>query len=767
MSTSEAPNLYHYSQEDMNIEYLRFGVQESLKQFYKWRDTHPDQIAEYIQFCTQQLSRMEKEQTTVSRIQRIAIPGEKNKYQLMQARRQLTTFSLRNMAEIPDPAKIASIAQELLQKKGETKNLTTVFDNTSPVLERAVSYIDTPTQNLIRERLQRLYRILPEAVIKNGAMGKVARTMLGISVIAAFDLHGESKETQSAHISHALIGALVLGAGYAIIDDTIHDVSAPFISPKDMDSMHRHILEKLQDGQPIDRNILPDHPITDELQTLYTLFTRQYPIQQYPQLYQAAYALYVAQHDDSKLTHSQPDLSVERIYPDVLIKASMTRIMANLIGKRSIAEDFYTRAIHLLSIEQLRDDAVDFLDDLEQGRVTPFTIEPKEGQTNPLYDIFAYDAYMTASLFPDTQDTLAYSQAIFFSQYLSRKPHIAQALIKRFGRQTPNYLQRFILQASEASNRVVEQSTPTDHAVRERANHRFTNRDPNIVDPRTFIFDKQIDAQIISFLQTIQDKNIFTNVRDYIVESGGKRMRPALTLMLAESLHIDQSKIIPLLCASELFHCASLLLDDLPWHDDSSTRRGKPTAHLVYEPATVELASIHTILEGLNMLQNIHSEYKPEQTVKLTQYVLSMIQRACVGQYMDLQKNGKDKDVETILRMYELKTSVPIETSLVSLMILEQRPEEEIQAVKKYAYHAGLVFQLQDDLLDILGKPEILGKDINQDTEKPTIPHLIGVEQTQQLIDHHLQEALSACDLLPFNTELLKNTVKYFRERRK
>jgi geranylgeranyl pyrophosphate synthase len=518
---------------------------------------------------------------------------------------------------------------------------------------------------------------------------------------------------------------------------------------------------------------LPDNPLTEELEKLYNIFTHYYPIEEYPHLYHAAESMYIAQNRDMQLTMEKTEKSdLKDIYPDVLIKSGMTRVVANIIARRNIDPDFYRRCLNSMVVHQFRDDLKDFNEDFEAKRITTFTHPNSNGSTNPLYDMFAFDAYIGALIYHHTTDILARSQATFLSHHLFSHPNQVHELLNRYRKNTPESLRQFILQASELPESVVNKLVTVDQKIKKTVNEYTAVRNQVDIDPRTFVWDRvqtinEIISQFINNQKIEENGNELVEIMKYSLEAGGKHLRPALTLMLAESLGVNPTNITPLLLASELFHTSSLLLDDLPWQDNSTTRRGKPTAHTVYDASSAELTGIHMLLEGVSVLQELQKHYPPADIVAITNYTAKVIQDISRGQNMDLHMKKEEASVDNIILMYHLKTAVAIEASLVPLMMLQKRPPEEIVFIKQYAHHSGLVFQMRDDLLDAQSNTEALGKDVRQDVNKINIVQIYGRDKTIELMEFHLEQALIACKNLPFNTNLLQGIAKYFATRKK
>jgi geranylgeranyl pyrophosphate synthase len=768
---------YPFSEADLAPERLMPGVEFTLAQFSSWRDDNPSKIADYIALCQEQLKRAEAEQDTPTRLRRVLFPAAKHQYKTMHQEREITVFALRNLAEIPDENTLTRFSRETLLQENALRELISSSGRKQTVeLLGVTGLADHPEMTVLKDRLTNLYRILPEKVIRNGAMGKIARTVLGVTTIASYDMLGATPEEKTAHLTRVVHGAIVYGAVYAIIDDTLQDIADSHFSADDHDRFRRTILQGLRTGAPIEGKDLPDHPVSDELKQLYDILTEQYSIANYPYLYNAAESLYLAQDRDAAITiNSREKPALSKLYSDLFIRAGMTRVVANALARKTLDSDFYNRCLNSMIVHQFRDDLVDYEEDRGADNLTAFTYPAHEADTNPLYDMFAYDAYAADMIHQNTSSILAYSQAIFLSPYLSSHPERSSELIKQYGGNAPDELSRFIFTAATVSKDTIKRLLPIDQAFRAAVNQAAENRDQKGIDPRTFILDRAmfLGSLITEYLEdrmnTAPDNELFP-IMQYALEAGGKRLRPALTLMLAEELGVEPDSLRPLLIGSELFHTASLLFDDLPWQDNSALRRGKPTAHTIYAPASVELTGVSMIMEGIRVLQELEPGFQAEDVVEVTRYISSTIQDISLGQNRDLRLTDGGKDSVTpddVLEMYHLKTSLAIEAALVPLMILEKRPAAEITQIKAYARHAGLVFQLKDDLLDKQSTAEVLGKEVRADEEKANIIKLLGTEEAEKLVTYHLNEAVMACRQLPFNTQLLEGMVTYFADRKR
>ncbi|HZM81995.1 MAG TPA: polyprenyl synthetase family protein, partial [Candidatus Limnocylindrales bacterium] len=463
----------------------------------------------------------------------------------------------------------------------------------------------------VAERLDRLYRCLPEAVVAAGGMGKVVRTMMGVLLIGAYDTRHAARAGAREHLERILPAAYAYGAAYAIVDDTLHDMPGDYLSDAERQNCHDLILRGLTTDAPIDPVEIPDHPLAEELHDLYQRVTHLYPRRDFPHLYRAAESMYQAQHRDSA--------GPTEVYR--FIKAGMSRVVANILGRRVLDDGFYSRCINTIPASQWRDDLIDHEDDLLAGRTTPFTVAPEDG--NPLYDLFAYNAYVAAEVFgedPAATDALTYRAAGALARYLAAKPGRALALSRRY--ETTAEMSAFLRTAAGMSRRAVGRVDFADQQVKRHAGRILGRRDQNGIDVRTFVADRMryINDLLRQHLPRTGAAEL-DEVVGYAIAAGGKRLRPALSLMLAQGLGIDPAAIGPALAASEFLHTASLLFDDLPAQDDATLRRGRPAAHLAFDEGTVQLAALSMIFSSFGLVAGLDDRFPAHKVTEVLAYL--------------------------------------------------------------------------------------------------------------------------------------------------
>lgn len=686
-----------------------------------------------------------------------------------------------NLGEVPGPAIVDRIVQEFGGRIPSVEDLTAEVDLDGGVatvvdsLKRHVPALRRiPETDWLRERLDGLYRILPESVIRAGGMGKVIRATAGVLAIGVFDTLDDSPAVREEHLARILPSAYALGAAYVIVDDTLQDLPGGYIPPSDKEWCHRAIAWGLGSGKPVDVGDMPDHPLAEELHALYELLLMSHPFEAYRHLYHAAEAMYLAQHRDAaKTAEGAASSGLGAMYSDILIKSGMSRVVANILARRQLPDEFYARCLNTIVVGQFKDDLRDREQDLRANRLTPFTFPPDLADVNPLYDLFAYDAYVVSEVFhgdPVAADALTYFGSVKLANHLSEDRRHAEELMRRY--EVTSEIARYLHVASGLPHRKIKRLEPVDTRIKDQCGAALSRRRPTGVDSRTFVADRlQYINDITTRYCPDEGATGLDRIIAYAMNAPGKRLRPALGLMLAEGLGVKSDSIEPFVAAGELFHTASLMFDDLPAQDNAKVRRGRPTAHTVFDEGSVQLAAVSMISSGFGLLAQLDRLYPARKVTEVIAYIGTALGpgRLCRGQDLDLHLARAAESItgEDILEMYDLKTSSSLEAALVPLMMLEDRPPGEVELIKQYAHHAGIVFQIRDDILDLTSSTDILGKDTGNDVGKVNLVRAYGLADAQRLMQEHLDSAVKCCSQLPFDTQLLEGMVIHFAQRKK
>ncbi|WP_287127712.1 geranylgeranyl diphosphate synthase CrtE [Candidatus Cyanaurora vandensis] len=254
-----------------------------------------------------------------------------------------------------------------------------------------------------------------------------------------------------------------------------------------------------------------------------------------------------------------------------------------------------------------------------------------------------------------------------------------------------------------------------------------------------------VEEALGQFLPLAEPETIYQAMR-YSLLAGGKRLRPILCLASCELLGGRLAWAVPTACALEMIHTMSLIHDDLPAMDNDDLRRGQPTNHKVYGEAMAILAGDGLLAYAFEvMATQTPAQVQPAQVLA----VVARLGRAASasglvgGQVMDLQSEGKPIPLTTLQTLHAKKTGALLEVAVVSGGILAGGGTEELGRLSRYAQKIGLAFQIVDDILDITGTPEKIGKTIGKDVavQKATYPSLLGLECSQNLAQQLTTEA--------------------------
>ena len=255
----------------------------------------------------------------------------------------------------------------------------------------------------------------------------------------------------------------------------------------------------------------------------------------------------------------------------------------------------------------------------------------------------------------------------------------------------------------------------------------------------------------------------------YSIKVGGKRVRPILMLLTYAMYKDDYRDILPFAAALEMIHTYSLIHDDLPCMDDDDLRRGKPTNHKIYGEAIAILAGDGLLNEAMNILFDFSLAHgqgalKASREIAYSSGAHGMIG----GQVVDIINEGKQNiSIEELKYMHMKKTGELIRASIVSGALLANAPEEEISLLETFGYKLGLAFQIKDDILDVVGCTEKLGKTINSDIEgnKTNYITLFGLEKSMEMCEKLTTECIEILNSIDGNTEELKKLTVHLLRR--
>ena len=278
-----------------------------------------------------------------------------------------------------------------------------------------------------------------------------------------------------------------------------------------------------------------------------------------------------------------------------------------------------------------------------------------------------------------------------------------------------------------------------------------------------------------ALIESLPEENFseITKAIHYSVMNGGKRLRPQLMLLMADALKVDvRNKTIDLMAAAgELIHCYSLIHDDLPAMDDDDFRRGQLSCHKKFDEATAILAGDAIQPLSLEILTSIKDNNLSDSTKSK---IINVFAKACgpkgmvEGQNLDIKSENKNLNEDELDRIHFLKTGKLIEACILSVCLLKKEiREEEVEKLVEFSEKFGLAFQIRDDILDVIGNEQEIGKPVGSDQEKnkSTYASVLGITKSQLKAEKLSKDAIDILISLPYETQRLEDLCKMIIER--
>ncbi len=255
----------------------------------------------------------------------------------------------------------------------------------------------------------------------------------------------------------------------------------------------------------------------------------------------------------------------------------------------------------------------------------------------------------------------------------------------------------------------------------------------NYLDEKCFIYDSE------------PQKKLFEAMR-YSLLAGGKRLRPIFVLDFCKMCGSDLESAMPLAAAVEMIQTYSLIHDDLPCMDNDDYRRGKLTNHKVFGEATAVLAGDALLTAAFSSIAA--APLSAEIRIRAVEILsgcageLGMVG----GQVLDMDAENRACTAQEVLDIHTRKTVALIRAACMIGVVAANGTQEQLQAAAEFAAHLGLAFQIRDDMLDVIGDKEKLGKAVGTDGDKNTFVRLYGIEECDRLVKEHTHKALLALE---------------------
>ena len=259
---------------------------------------------------------------------------------------------------------------------------------------------------------------------------------------------------------------------------------------------------------------------------------------------------------------------------------------------------------------------------------------------------------------------------------------------------------------------------------------------------------------------------------DHSLFAGGKRIRPILCLAAHEACEENAEDVLQFASSIELIHTYSLIHDDLPAMDNDDLRRGRPTNHKVFGEGMAILAGDGLLTEAFFMMANSLSNKNIKNTalvraIKEVAFAAG-IHGMVAGQAQDLLSENSEPDKETLFFIHRHKTAALLSVSVRSGAILANCGKHELNAITRYGENIGIAFQIIDDILDVEGSAEVLGKTPGSDERKKkmTYPLLYGIEESKKKAEEFISEAVFSLRDFSNKADPLRETARFILKRK-
>ncbi|WP_040205290.1 polyprenyl synthetase family protein [Neobacillus jeddahensis] len=620
---------------------------------------------------------------------------------------------------------------------------------------------------------------IPIGMDSEHAQRKLIKIIAGVLMHAYEEL--DEKLTPSER-SQKLIDAVRIGYSYGLSYPFIDDLlDANVLSPREKKQYAEMIRTTLITGDVPDidewtgKNRELIQYIHSELREAFEYIKNHHLPRTRQSFFEQSYVFFHSQEVDREKDLSNPHYTNEELYIPVIIKSSSSRLIARSVISAPEDEGFDNRTFYYGIYNQLADDFTDMFDDLKGGAVTPYTYyltyhQQRPDLINPFELYWTVISHLIHHVYQSDPKTC--------EVILDRAINGLKRYKERMGLEKYNEVMELFASGQPTFNRLIQQlvrkADDVDFFDKLLRDHMIAQLRQERQEQDDFLETIETVRTEINHLLTIPTlepatlmKEPLVDAANYSLAGDGKRLRPIVTWVMGVNQYgLNPSAIVPLLKSLEYMHTASLIFDDLPSQDNASVRRGRPTVHQVYNIAIAELTGLFLTQKAIEEQTEL-DQFDAKTVLQLIQYSAQITEVMCMGQAMDLDSKGKRLTVEQLNQLCFYKTGIAFEASLIMPAILAKANESEREALKTFARHAGIAFQIKDDLLDVEGDVSLLGKPIGQDAENnnSTFVSILGLDGAKKEMWDHYCLAIEALQEVPRNTAFLKHFMNYIVNR--
>lgn len=622
---------------------------------------------------------------------------------------------------------------------------------------------------------------IPKKMDAEQAQRKLIKIIAGVVFHVLEEMDDDTSPDERAQkLAEAIRLGYSYGLTYPFIDDLL---DSEVLSDKEK-SQYSHLIRttlvtgsvpELVEWSGSNANLIND--VRSELKDAFEYMKSQQRPATRKVFFEEAYVFFHSQEVDRLKDLSNANYTNEELYIPIILKSSSSRLIVRSVINAPEDDGFNSRTFYYGIYNQLADDFADMFDDMKANAVTPYTYYMKYHELRPDL-INPFELYWT--VISHLIHHVYHSDTKACEVILDRAINGLKRFKERMGTEKYNEVMKLFTIGNSKFNRLIQnmvrKADDVEFFDKLLRDHILTSLKIERREKEDFqALIESVRTQINSILRIPISRNIslmdepIIDAANYSLKGDGKRLRPIITWVMGVNEYgLNQSAIVPLLRSLEYMHTASLIFDDLPSQDNASTRRGRQTLHIVYNTAIAELTGLFLTQKAIEEQASLN-QFDSNTVIRLIHYSAQMTADMCKGQAMDLSSKGKQLTLEQLNRMCFYKTGIAFEASLIMPAILAHANEFEMEALKKFARHAGIAFQIRDDLLDVEGDLILLGKPIGKDVENnnSTFVSILGVEGARKEMWEHYCLATEALQTVPRNTTFLKHLLNYFVNRDK
>lgn len=622
---------------------------------------------------------------------------------------------------------------------------------------------------------------IPDGMDADHAKRKLIKIIAGVVMHQVEEMGDEvSKNDRREKLDEAIRLGYSYGLTYPFIDDLLDaKVLSPMEEIKYSDlirtSLITRVVPKIEDWDGKNADLIEF--IHLELKEAFQYIKEHQRAETKESFFNQAYVFFNSQEVDRLKDLSNSSYTNEEIYIPVILKAASSRLITRSVISASEDEGFDNRTFYYGIYNQLADDFADMFDDFNAGAVTPYTYYMKyhkvrKDLVNP------FELYWTVifNLIHNIYNSDSNTCEVILDRAINGLKRFKERMGTERYNEVMDLFASFDLRFNNIVQNMVKKADDVDFFDKLLRDHIITNLRNDRKEQEEFSDTVETLREEVNNVLKLESDDRFSLMKDKIVdaanyslEGDGKRLRPIMTLVMGiDAYGLEKSSIMPLARSIEYMHTASLIFDDLPSQDNASTRRGRLTLHQVYNSAIAELTALFLTQKATEDQASLEG-FDSKTVMKLIKYSAEITGDICKGQAIDLDSKGKKLTLKELNMMCFYKTGKAFEASLIMPAILGKAGDIEMEALKKFSYHAGIAFQIKDDLLDIEGDETLLGKQVGKDEENnsSTFVSILGLEDAKKELWEHYCLAMEELKKVPKGSAFLKHLLNYIINRDK